>query len=338
MTAAVERLLGRGYTPREASFIELAALQSGYFVRSQFNDFASSTCGAVAQTFIEKAIKLEHVTGTKHLGSRVLYHFSSCAVFAALGDPNNRNRRLHQNETIRRRLMALDYCIAEKASEYVLTEKDKVHLFTAAGVPETDLPAEVFARKARRYFVDRQPVTRDLRLAYIDEGFSGLSPWENFLTKHRRLLQQLPEAMCVFASPEERRFLEAGRLFREIVTGSNTAGALDAARLRKYFEARQLFEARDFGWFTQTRLDQLREDRIVFAGEQIESIYAKWKSVGDEALAGLRTQPERLAFRVLKHRYDWLSPIRKGIFDAAHSSAREKGKGGCNGQAGQGGR
>ena len=328
-------LISHGYTSREAGFIHLAALLSGYFVRRQFNDYAETECGAIAQAFIDKGTKLGHLTGTKHLGGRAVYHFTSFSLYSALGDRNNRNRRLHQNETIRRRLMALDYCISNRQSGYVLTEKDKVEFFQDRGLSEADLPAEVFGGSARRYFVDRQPIGRDLHLAYVDEGLCSLSPWEVFLSKHRAIIQQLPQSVTVFASPDESRFVQAQRIFRQTVTGSDAAGTLDAGRLRSYFEARRLFDAREFSSFTQARLDQLREDRKVFTGEQIESLFLEWKRAGDQALLGLGGRQASLQMHVLKHRYDWLSPVRKEIRDAADSSAREKGQRGRHRQAGQ---
>jgi hypothetical protein len=306
-----EALQKRGYTDREAGFVVLAALQSGYFLRRQFNDYLGRECGAVAQAFIERCLCLGDATETTHVGGRKFYQFTSSSVFSRIGDPNNRNRREHKHETVRRRLMALDYCIGHREAEYVLTEKEKVEFFVERGLPLSDLPSEVFGGSARRYFVDRQPVRRDLQLVFIDEGFSTLSSWSIFLSKHRPIIQRLGDAVTVFATPDEERFRAAEKTFHQVITGTADDGSLDMPRLREYFESRLRFEERDFSSFTQARLDRLREDRRVFSTPEVESLFSEWKRVGGKALNGLKGRSSRLKLALLKHRYDWLSPVRR---------------------------
>ena len=58
MTSA---LIAFGYTPREASFMELCATVSGYFVARQFDYFLGTRPGALTRAFLSRATKNGHV-------------------------------------------------------------------------------------------------------------------------------------------------------------------------------------------------------------------------------------------------------------------------------------
>ena len=66
-------------------------------------------------------------------------------------------------------------------------------------------------------------------------------------------------------------FEGASNVYRRMVGETSTTGQIDRARLRVYFEARSRFEARRFDSFDKVRLDQLREDQRIFAGETFEA-------------------------------------------------------------------
>jgi hypothetical protein len=339
MTDRAKALAALGYTDNQALFLELAALQTGYFLRKQFNDFLGRQCGALAQVFIERSLEKGHIATLENFGTRRIYHAVGHGLFRALGDENNRNRRSHQPATIRRRLMALDYCLAVKHTDWLLTERDKREFFKSKGVAEDELPFEMFGA-TKRFFVDKQPLAVGLgkspMLVFVDEGLRSLSQWEMFLRAHRLLVQRLGQATVVFAGTQPGRFVAAENMFRRIVSGASASGSLDPSRLKRYFEARKHFEARQYSSFDQLRLDQLREDRKVFVGERIEGFYAGWIASGDSVLPPVATVGVSLETHLLKHRYEWISPIHgeeRRECDALNSVADKEGTRSGNGQA-----
>jgi len=331
MNARVKSLVSLGYTDNQAAFLELGALGSGYFLRKQFNEYIERRCGALGQAFVERALEKQHIRLIEVLGGRRLYHTFGHSLFRALGDENNRNRRSHQAQTIRRRLMALDYCVSNRACQWLLTEREKVSFFRSQGVPDSDLPSETFGG-AKRFFIDKQPLSVDDKgnptLVFVDEGLKALSQWELFLRSHRALIQRLQQTAVVYAGFQPERFVAAERMFGRIITGETAVGAFDIGRLKRFFDARKLFEARDYANFDQLRLDQFREDRKVFTGERVDALYGSWLVAGDTVLAPVRAS--RVSFRTyqLKQAYEWLSPVygeeRRGG-DALNSIASKAG-------------
>jgi hypothetical protein len=336
MTANLSSL---GYTERESAFIAITGLQSGYFLRRQFNTFIGRECGALGQHFIDRSLRLGHVKMMTGWGNRVLYHFCARAVYAQLGEADNRNRREHRPDTIRRRLMILDYVIARPAEAWLLTDKARSNAFARFGALEPVAPA-VAGRKRAQCLDDRQPVSIDASgtptFAFVDAGLRGFSEWERFLKSHRHLLGQIDQAETVFASCDPTRFQLAESLFRRVVTGEASGGGIEIDRLRGYFSARRLFEERRYEGFDQARLDRLREDQRVYAGEAFEQAYARWQEQGEGALLALKRTRIRFQTQVLIHPYAWLSPIRfqeRRACHGPHSSTDEESSRGNNGQA-----
>lgn len=142
MTSPLERF---GYTPRESRFLTLAGPVSGVFCRRHFNQFVDGECGAVAQRFIKRALTLGHITQLAFSAAPAIYHVSSLAIYASVGDGQSRNRREHSPETIRRRLMALDYCLAEDPATVLATDAAKYDRLTSCGA---DVPRTIAARAA----------------------------------------------------------------------------------------------------------------------------------------------------------------------------------------------
>lgn len=296
-----EPLAGLGYTTREASFLRVASLLSGYFLRRHFDQFNGKESGAVAQRFVERALRMGHIRAIPALGGRVVYHASAGSLYSALGEPDNRNRREHRPETLRARLMALDFAILNPQANWLLTEKAKVNCFLALGIEVGNLPR----------LVEKQPIflTTGPQFAFIDSGLRTLSHWNLFLKSHRALLQRLSSADVIFASPQATRFDSAEKVFRKAIAGESSTGGLDTERLGRYFAARKAFEEKHYQEFDQTRLDELRENKQVFSGVQFEHLYSQWLASGNLTLGGLRSSRVNLHFQALSHIYEWLSPI-----------------------------
>src|SRR4051812_30844485 len=104
----ISGLMSWGYTEREAKFIVLAALTSGYFLRRQYCERR----GKAAASFIDKLNRQGHCKTIFLQGDRRLYHISYTPLYEVIGDRENRNRRSdHYMGTIKARVMALDYIL-----------------------------------------------------------------------------------------------------------------------------------------------------------------------------------------------------------------------------------
>src|SRR5258708_40187173 len=91
---AMEDVAQFGYTPREAEFLYIVAVHSGFFLQRQFTQFVDVAGRGPATYFIKKAIQKQHVR--EHLperGTQKIYHVFSRSLYAAFGKENSRHRR-----------------------------------------------------------------------------------------------------------------------------------------------------------------------------------------------------------------------------------------------------
>ena len=182
--------LGRfGYTPRESGFLVLAGLQSGYFLRRQFNTHIERECGALGQRFIDRALRLGHIQALPGFGNQHLYHVCARAIYQHLGEPDNRNRRLHAPETVRQRLMMLDYLLARPGEHWLLTTEVRSETIQQLLLKKS---RDVDQKLVEQILAERDPISLDgtgaLRLGFVDEGLRGFSKWERFVRRSLPLL------------------------------------------------------------------------------------------------------------------------------------------------------
>jgi hypothetical protein len=299
-----------GYTPREAGFLVLAGLQSGYFLRRQFNTHIERECGALGQRFIDRALRLGHIRELPGFGNQHLYHVCARALYQQIGEPDNRNRRLHAPETVRQRLMMLDFVLAWPDEQFLLTAEARRETVSRLILQNS---LDVDGRLIDELLADRQPISLDgtggARLAFVDDGLRGFSQWERFL-RHRRPLLRAGATMVTYATCGPARFRNAETVFRRMVGEDAGAGGIDRERLKRYFAARRLFEERRFESFDKTRLDRLREDQRAYTGEVFEALYRSWQHEGDAAFAGSVATTARFETQLLAFDYNWLSPVR----------------------------
>ena len=153
-----------GYTEREAVFLVVAALHSGYFLRRQYSEFIGKETGGTAAALVEKLVATEHARATTALNNTKLYHLASRPFFSAIGETDNRNRRRHSPLAVKTRLMGLDFVLAHRGYEYLGTEREKVDYFCGRlGFPISALPYKRYISSntpstTTRYFVDKYPI------------------------------------------------------------------------------------------------------------------------------------------------------------------------------------
>lgn len=295
----VTALAPLGFTPRQTRFLVMAALHSGYCLRRQYLAFAGVRYGKNVRDFLEALVRRELAQRFLYQPNRGhVYHLHAKALYRALAQRDNRNRRQVSPAVIARKLMLLDAVLTVPDAEWYATEEDKVALFTRErGIPLGDLPQRVYAptdrrsRTTTRYFMHKLPVylTSDRAVVHFvylvnDETGHGL---EQFLADHVRLFSALPTWAVVAAYPRGLNGLPACRTVfdRFAATTWRPAPQEGMADVRWFFATRRLVDGGDLRTLSVADLDRFREARRRFASAQMEALYGAWLAHGERALA-----------------------------------------------------
>ena len=141
--ANVQRL---GYAEPEAEFLALVALHGGYFVRRQFDAWIGVERGKRSEDFLADLLDRGHCRRHVFAHNRQVFHLRFRPLYRAVGDEHSRNRREHQPQAIRARLMTLDFVLAYPENLYFATEREKVaHLCDERGIDPRRSPPRYFA-------------------------------------------------------------------------------------------------------------------------------------------------------------------------------------------------
>jgi hypothetical protein len=328
----IEAIRHFGYTEREAAFLFLAALHGGYFLRRQYCRFLDKEGGGNSSILVQKALAKDHATASTYLKNVNIYHLCARPFYAALGQPDNRNRRDRQPLTIKNKLMGLDFVLAHPEKRYLATEQEKVSYFRRLGIECSVLPTKLYhADKGEgstaRYFVEKYPVflstdaiTGDqstVSFCFVDEGLLTVSRFETFLSQYRPLFAFLNRFQVVYVAATPRLFTAAQRVFERALAGSHsTTDASPSSslvtRLLAHFEARNLYEANQFSSFDKAKLIRLRNDLKEFSGTEHQQLYERWKTEGASVL-GTTLMPRNAVAKqihgtfshyLLEHNYD----------------------------------
>ena len=102
-----------GFTPRQTRFLATVALHSGYCLRRQYSAFAGVAYGKNVCDFLDDA-RRPSARRTRSRNERtagLIYHLHARAIYRALGEDDNRNRRNASAALIARKLMVLDFVL-----------------------------------------------------------------------------------------------------------------------------------------------------------------------------------------------------------------------------------
>lgn len=160
---AVARL---GFTERQARFLVHVMVYSGVFLNRQYCAFASISHGQKTHDFIRKLVERGCATvitpGALHRGRIIHVHHKP--LYEAIGEPNDRNRRVASLGRVIERLMLLDAVLADGRYLWLGTERDKLAYFKDRLSDECrpeDLPHISFGSsngKTVRFFPDKLPI------------------------------------------------------------------------------------------------------------------------------------------------------------------------------------
>jgi hypothetical protein len=290
-----------GFTERQTRFLVTVALHSGYCLRRQYLRFAGVRYGKNMVDFLESLVEralAERLTFRADRGH--VYHLHTRSLYRAIGQEDNRNRRVVGAALIARKLMLLDYVLAHDEVEWIATEPDKVELFADRfGVPRPDLPQRTFvpatsgAPVTTRYFLDKLPIAvagdpPGAYFLYLVTDHSGRD-FERFLTDHSRLFDALPAWTVIVLGPAESPGLVAcEEAFARHAQGELfPAAAPTAAEVREFFIMRHAVDQGDLSRLSVADIDRFRHLRERLAAPTLDARYAEWLAHGDRVLESL---------------------------------------------------
>lgn len=335
LTERTEALKPFGYTEREAAFLTLAALHSGYFVRRQFNCYLGQTPGRPDAELVRKVLANRHAKREPTAQRAQVYHLCSHPFYRALGQEDNRHRRDRAPLAVKAKLMGLDFVLAHPGVEFLATEQDKLDYFHCRlGVDLETLPQKTYrsgdgAPPTARFFIEKYPIFLEAQrgcgppvvsFCYVDEGVLSTSGFESFLTRYGALLQRLGRARLVYVAEKVRNLPAAERKFERFLAklrgGTATSRGADQDAVAEYFELRRLYDARQFAALDKDKLDRLSRYMRRFAGSDAERRYEAWLSGNrQDSGAAERSGREPKAVGVefetvrLRHNYDLFGTV-----------------------------
>jgi len=166
ITERVKVLVPFGFTGRQARLLATVMLHSGVFVGRQYAAFAGITHGQKVHDFIEKLLLRGCVTPIElgSTGRTKIFHVHHKPLYAAIGEPDNRNRRRLTIHRAIERLMVLDGVLADRSVTWLGSERDKRRYFKQRlgdCLRDDEYPRLVFGKKPNvtvRYFPDKLPI------------------------------------------------------------------------------------------------------------------------------------------------------------------------------------
>ncbi len=242
---AFESLLRFGYTDREATFVYMVAVHSGYFLRRQFIESVNRERGGVATNFLRKAMELHHVTALPCTEGRFIYHLHGKPVYRALEQGDSQSRRLKSTPEIRRRLIALDYVLLHLAQEsFIESEDARQQLFTSLKAkPEAVNRAASFLQSVPTSFLGTDEALT-VRFAFVDEAQRSTSRYLRFLEAYSELIRSLERVEVAYVSTSPINFTSAQHLFEQHMPLRNSmmpACPLGVEHLVSWLEVRHKF-------------------------------------------------------------------------------------------------
>ena len=272
-----------GYTEREAAFLYLVTLHSGFFLRRQYGRFVHRERGAIAQQLLRKAAALGHLQSIACGQARFVYHLTSKAVYSAVGQTASQHRRLKGDAQIKCRLMVLDF-VLDHLGETLLDSADaKVDFFIRRlGLSEALLPhsragsASLFPEEFPILIGEQQRI----RFTFFDEGALSTSAFENFLRRYRAVFAALPSFELLYLADSDRNFERAAKLFAALYPETQVLGVtpMTPRGVDHFLEYLRARESNDTQKRTVTLrdLEFLREGEPIYTTLEHQALCAAW--------------------------------------------------------------
>jgi len=277
---ALDSLIHVGYTEREAMFVLIVAVHSGYFLRRQFIECVKRERGGVATSFLRKAIELGHVIALPCAEDRFVYHLRAKRVYQMADLDDSQNRRLKSTLEIRRRLIVLDYVLRHLGREkFIESDNARRQLFASLEVkPEVEDLAARFLQSVPISFVEAED--RTVRFAFVDEAQRSASRFGRFLETYGALIRRIERAEVAYVSDSSENFASARHLFERnmpLKNSTSPACPLGVDHLVRWLEVRHKFHVKGSSIDpSQHRL--LLEGECVYRAPVHTGLIASWNN------------------------------------------------------------
>jgi len=241
-----------GFTERQARFLVTVLVHSGVFIARQYSAFAGIVHGQNTRDFVGKLVHQGYATpitpGPLHRGR--LIHVQYKPLYAAIGEPNNRNRKAASLGRFVERLMLLDAVLADRHYGWLGAEQDKMQYFFS-GLLKDDMPKHWYPhltfgegpQKTTRYFPEKLPIgtprdggDRHVFVYLVTREVPA--EFRLFLLRYADILKSLHEWTIRVLIP--RRFRKAAALYRYAARDAfMTVTPMQVEELDWYFRACQ---------------------------------------------------------------------------------------------------
>lgn len=274
-----------GYLEREASFLYLVAVHSGYFLRRQYHRFAGRAGGTLVAQLLRKATQRRHIRVIECGHGWHIYHLTSKPVYEALGRPDSQNRRIKGDAHTKSRLMMLDFILSNLRTNVLEDAAGKVDFFTTqCGVASELLPRSYAG--SMLYFPDGFPILVTSagipQFTFFDEGQVTAARFERFLNQYRALFEALGEFELIYMSDMEANCARARLAFNRFLPADRLRGVtsmtpMGVEHFLEYLDASLRYEAK--GGVTSARdLEVLREGEHVYTSLEHRALQAAWNN------------------------------------------------------------
>jgi len=236
---SIDTLSCLGYSEREATFLYVIALHSGYFLRRQFSFAVKRHRGSAAAGFLAKAKRAGHVREIQCEPGRLLYQLYAKRLYQLVGQNDSQNRRAKSSTEIRRRLIVLDYVLSHLEKEDFLdSELSRQKFFAQFGVKADAIASAKQFAESLPISVWRPDGNLTVRFPFINEGQRSTAKFERFLSTHDKLLCSLRSFEVVYVATTPEQFHQVRHLFKRafpampatnLETPSPIGGQLSAA-------------------------------------------------------------------------------------------------------------
>jgi len=259
-----------GYTEREAAFLYLVALHSGYFLRRQYDRFIQRERGAIAAHFLRKAVARGHLQSVACGQARFVYHLTSKQIYEAVGLAASQHRRLKGDAHIKSRLMVLDFVLDHLGDRLLDSAEAKVSFFAQTlGLSEGALPHGSAADF--HLFPEAFPILiyreHSVGFSFFDQGALSTSGFENFLRRYRALFAALPSFELLYVADSDANFERAATVFTTLYPESQTLGvtSMTPRGVDHFLDYLRAYENNE----TQKRPITLRDLSVLREGEHL---------------------------------------------------------------------
>ena len=320
----VDRVMRLGFTERQATFLVTVMLHSGWCVERQYCASAEYVHGATTRNFFRDLVANKFATAypcAKNGAS--IYHVRHRSLYAAVGEPHNRNRKPTSLGRAIEGLIVLDMVLGARHITWLATEREKYAHFTkTTQLRPEELPFLTFGTESSRtvrHFPDKLPIGvhpdhRTHEFIYVVNRQRPVD-FRGYLYRHATLLRVLPAWIVRLLVP--RHLQEAAVPFQRACheeLGIRLAPAT-VQELRWYFRERRERSANAAHPVDEERY---RRARRAFGAPRYRVLYRHWLGVGDRLIHSLDSPvlsdalalgTGRIESHVVTQRYHHLAPV-----------------------------